>query len=91
MRWDTQDTWNRLADQALPWYEMENGAYVYKNVADGQWWIDEPNGSGVYVALSDAPLPPASGWRALGAEATGGGARPGQPSPLGLPQVEIVA
>ena len=56
---------HRLADQALPWYEMENGAYVYKNVADGQWWIDEPSGGGVYVVPSTAPLPPTDGWRAL--------------------------
>ena len=78
MRWPTKETWNKLADQRLPWFEADNGAYLYKNVADGKWWIDEPNGGGVYVARSDAPEPPTSGWVTLGQ-----GASP-------LPEVEVI-
>ena len=57
-----------------------HAAYMYKNVADGQWWIDEPSGSGVYVALSDAPLPPTTGWHAL----------QGGESIESLPKLEVV-
>jgi hypothetical protein len=66
MRWPVEQTWNRLSAQDLIWWEAENGAYMYKNVADGQWWLDEPGGSGVYVVVSDAKVPPPSGWKALG-------------------------
>lgn len=65
MRWPVQGTWQKLCDQRLPWFEAENGSYMYRNVADGQWWIDEPSGGGVYVALSTEPLPPKTGWKAL--------------------------
>jgi hypothetical protein len=54
-------------------------AYMYRNRGDGQWWIDEPSGAGVYVVLSDSPLPPTSGWKAL----------PQGASPL--PSLELVA
>ena len=43
----------------------ENGSYMYRNVNDGQWWIDEPSGGGVYVAQSTSPVPPTSGWKVL--------------------------
>ena len=65
MQWDTKSTWLKLADQSLPWFLADNGAYIYRNVADGQWWIDEPGGSGKYVARSEESLPPNSGWKAL--------------------------
>ena len=66
MGWPVQGTWTKLCDQRLPWFEHENGAYIYRNTNDNQWWIDEPSGSGVYVAPSDgSPVPPAEGWVAL--------------------------
>ena len=52
-------------------------AYIYRNKADGQWWIDEPSGDGVYVAPRTAPLPPTGGWRALKRDA------------ITLPQLEV--
>ena len=33
----------------------------HRNTRDGQWWIDEPSGGGVYVAKSDSDLPPTEG------------------------------
>ena len=65
MGWPTRQMWKKLSDESKPWFEADNGAYIYRNVEDGQWWIDEPSGSGVYVAESTAPLPPSSGWRLL--------------------------
>mmetsp|Transcript_35197 Transcript_35197/g.70186 ORF Transcript_35197/g.70186 Transcript_35197/m.70186 type:complete len:120 (-) Transcript_35197:189-548(-) len=65
MGWDTQVSWEKLSDLRRPWFESPNGAYIYWNAADGQWWIDEPSGNGVYVALTSDLLPPSVGWKAL--------------------------
>ena len=65
MGWPTQPMWQKLSNMKTPWYEAENGAYIYWNQSDRQWWLDEPNGNGVYVALSDDEVPPSHGWRAL--------------------------
>ena len=58
--------WKRLSDLEKPWFEADNGAYIYFNKGDGQWWIDEPNGSGVYVSGRATSLPPADGWKPIG-------------------------
>lgn len=50
MRWDASRMWLQLSDQVTPWYLHENGSYIYYNVGDEQWWIDEPSGAGVYIA-----------------------------------------
>lgn len=63
--WPIEETWQRLSDLRRPWFEADNGAYMYFNIADGQWWIDEPGGAGVYVSRSDTPVPPIKGWKPL--------------------------
>ena len=66
MEWDADEMWERLSDLSTPWYEMENGSYIYRNRLDGKWWIDAPSGEGVYIARSDALVPPtAATWAAL--------------------------
>ena len=80
MGWEPVGMWRRLSDQTTPWYLHENGSYIYWNQGDGQWWIDEPSGAGVYVSKGHAaeaavaaagrgatttPVPPADGWRLL--------------------------
>ena len=65
MGWPTGEMWKKLADHSLPWFEAPNGSYMYRNLDDGQWWIDEPSGGGVYVVRSEAPLPPLTGWKLL--------------------------
>lgn len=66
MKWDPEEMWQKLSDGQAPWYEAPNGAYIYWNQGDSQWWIDAPDGKGVYVAkvAPQEPLP-AEGWRAL--------------------------
>ena len=66
MQWPVAETWHRLSDRNLPWWEAENGSYLYKNVEDGRWWLDEPGGQGVYIAPSESKLPPIDGWMPLG-------------------------
>ena len=76
-RWGVKSTWEKL-NNGKPWLRASNGAYIYLNAADGQWWIDKPDGAGVFVAPKNEDgggscstgefsylKPPVSGWRAL--------------------------
>ena len=64
-KWDSKEMWQKLnGDKA--WFKAPNEAYIYWNRTDGQWWIDEPSGNGLYVAKSPSWAPPQSGWKALG-------------------------
>jgi len=69
MGWDSKKMWLKLSDQKTPWFEAPNGSYIYWNRSDGQWWIDEPDGGGVFVALASPSLPPRNGWQPLSAAA----------------------
>merc|ERR1712070_190061 len=54
--WNTEDMWNRLsgaASENVLWFEAPNQSYIYFNVADSHWWIDGPDGLGVYKAKGD--------------------------------------
>lgn len=67
MGWAVDRMWKQLSDQRTPWFEAPNGSYIYWNTSDGQWWIDGPDGGGVYVARAPASVsPPCGGWTALG-------------------------
>jgi len=79
MAWNTKKMWLQLSNQKTPWFEAANGSYIYWNQSDGQWWIDAPDGGGVYVALAPATMPPADGWKAL------------KPTSRPLPAVAVVA
>ena len=48
-------------------YSAPNGAYIYRNKLDGKWWIDAPDGNGVYIAAGPAHAPPSNGYEVLGA------------------------
>jgi hypothetical protein len=78
MSWDSEQMWMKLSNQKSPWYEADNGSYIYWNQNDGQWWIDAPDGKGVYIVKGAPTELPTSGWKAL----------PGAPNPL--PKVETV-
>ena len=78
MNWDTAAMWQRLSDGKRPWFEAENGSYIYWNRGDGKWWIDGPSGAGVYIAFDDGETPPEDGWMAL----------PGAKQPLPMVKIE---
>merc|ERR1711871_378614 len=63
--WDTSQMWSRLGG-GKPWFKAKNEAYIYWNHGDGHWWIDHPNGDGVYKAAGPEHTPPQSGWKLLG-------------------------
>jgi hypothetical protein len=65
MKWDSEQMWKRLSNQESPWYEADNGSYIYWNTNDGQWWIDAPDGRGVYVVKASPASVPAQGWQLL--------------------------
>merc|ERR1719409_889400 len=79
-QWDSEDMWLQLSDQRTPWYEAANGAYIYWNKGVGKWWIDAPDGHGVYIAKAPAGGgPPTSGWQILpGAKGPGPTIQPPQ-------------
>ena len=76
MGWSSEQMWVQLSDGRRPWFEAQNGAYIYWNRSDGNWWIDAPSGAGVYILKADTPLPPLNGsagaWEPLSAEAAAG-------------------
>mmetsp|Transcript_8955 Transcript_8955/g.18601 ORF Transcript_8955/g.18601 Transcript_8955/m.18601 type:complete len:161 (-) Transcript_8955:98-580(-) len=65
-RWGVESTWEML-NSGRPWLRAPNEAYIYLNSSDGQWWIDKPDGAGVYVVpkAEGETSPPSTGWRAL--------------------------
>ena len=64
--WTTAKMWTQL-NRGATWFKHEtNGAYIYFNNADMNWWIDAPSGDGVYKAPGPAHAPPANGWELLG-------------------------
>merc|ERR1711988_1634054 len=53
--WDTKQMWKQLSGTGssnadILWFESPNQSYIYFNVADSHWWIDGPDGLGVYKA-----------------------------------------
>ena len=54
--WDTGEMWKKLNGRR-DWYKHEdNESYIYYNCSDNKWWIDGPDGLGVYIT---SPTPPA--------------------------------
>lgn len=47
--WDIQTTWDNLASKELFWFLKSDGSYIYYNRCDNNWWIDCPNGCGLYI------------------------------------------
>ena len=37
MSWDAAGMWKRLSDGKRPWFERDNGSYIYWNQSDGCW------------------------------------------------------
>jgi len=70
-RWNPSDMWQQL-NRGRPWWETENGSYIYFNRGDGQWWMDSgETGLGLYISRSqseenDSDIPPLNGWEVLG-------------------------
>jgi len=56
--------WQKLNSGRI-WFRKENEAYIYWNTADSSWWIDKPDGMGVFKAGAVSHSPPQTGWEQL--------------------------
>ena len=67
--WDVEATWKRLnGGENGTWFKHEESkSYVYYNALDGMWWIDGPDGLGVFKGPgpSWAPMGMSTAWMAL--------------------------
>jgi len=74
--WNTQDMWaklNGLDPIADTWFAHgENESYIYWNRNDGKWWIDGPDGNGVWIVEGPSHAPPAHGWAHVMSKTTNG-------------------
>ena len=57
MNWDSVVMWDQLTNKKSPWFEKEDGSYIYFNRGDGKWWIDNSEGGGVYIAQAETGTP----------------------------------
>eukprot|EP00639_Heterosigma_akashiwo_P033979 CAMPEP_0194726286 /NCGR_PEP_ID=MMETSP0296-20130528/30484_1 /TAXON_ID=39354 /ORGANISM="Heterosigma akashiwo, Strain CCMP2393" /LENGTH=131 /DNA_ID=CAMNT_0039631185 /DNA_START=89 /DNA_END=484 /DNA_ORIENTATION=+ len=67
MRWNDEMMWDQLTNKRTPWFEKQDGAYIYYNRGDSRWWIDDSDGQGIYIVecKGEPSLPPASGYQML--------------------------
>lgn len=67
--WPVEGTWGRLnGGENGSWFaHEENASYVYFNQMDKMWWIDGPDGLGVYKGTAPSWAPPGGSirWEAL--------------------------
>jgi len=49
--------------EGLPWYEKDDGCYIYWHSNCKKWWCRDADGNLRYSAVSDTALPPHAGWR----------------------------
>lgn len=66
--WPMEKMWTKL-NSGRTWYRADNEAYIYWNTMDSCWWIDKPDGMGVYKAKAPHWAPPQQGWTPLCPEA----------------------
>merc|ERR1711994_727028 len=62
--WPSQKVWQKL-NNGRTWYRKDNEAYIYWNTLDSCWWIDKPDGAGIFKAAAVAHAPPNAGWLPL--------------------------
>ena len=67
--WPVEGTWQRLngGEQGSWFAHEENSSYIYFNKMDQMWWIDGPDGLGVYKGAAPSWAPPGGSirWEAL--------------------------
>lgn len=68
-QWDFETMWKKLNGvdpRRNIWFKHEeNESYIYFNQQDRKWWIDGPDGLGVFIVRGPAHAPPAHGWTAV--------------------------
>merc|ERR1711915_804053 len=67
-KWPIDKMWEKL-NSGRRWFRAPNDAYIYWNSLDKSWWIDKPDGMGVFKAVAPSWAPPQNGWKSLSPEA----------------------
>ncbi|KAL7490387.1 hypothetical protein ACHAWX_000252 [Stephanocyclus meneghinianus] len=71
--WDANEMWSKLNGcdpSADTWFaHTDNESYIYWNKSDKTWWIDGPDGLGVWKARGPEHAPPGRGWKSVTAQA----------------------
>ncbi|KAL9180614.1 hypothetical protein ACHAXT_011067 [Thalassiosira profunda] len=59
--------WTETTNGVTPWFENEDGCYIFFNCNDSRWYVDNAYGAGMYLANPDGSLllPPTNGWVSL--------------------------
>eukprot|EP00985_Skeletonema_marinoi_P034505 scaffold44103_cov161-Skeletonema_marinoi.AAC.2 len=68
--WVTQDMWNKLNGDSIWFAHSQNESYIYWNKGDKKWWIDGPDGNGVWIVPGPSHAPPAHGWSSISTGST---------------------
>ena len=63
--WVTKDMWHKLNGDKTWFAHSEIESYIYWNKGDQKWWIDGPDGNGVWIVPGPSHAPPAHGWRSI--------------------------
>jgi hypothetical protein len=68
--WDVDATWRKLngGGEDGAWFKKDaDASYIYFNRSDQNWWIDGPDGLGVYKGPGPdwAPMGMSTAWRAI--------------------------
>ncbi|KAL3803476.1 hypothetical protein HJC23_014024 [Cyclotella cryptica] len=74
--WDANEMCSKLNGRdpsANIWFaHTDNDSYIYWNKSDKTWWIDGPDGLGVWIARGPEHAPPGRGWKSVTAQAGSG-------------------
>jgi len=63
--WSSNDMWNKLNGDSIWFAHSQNESYIYWNKEDQKWWIDGPDGNGVWIVPGPSHAPPAHGWYSM--------------------------
>ena len=63
--WNSSEMWSKLNGLNVWYQHKENDSYIYFNNSDQKWWIDGPDGLGVYIISGTPDNPPKEGWKLI--------------------------
>merc|ERR1719461_335633 len=70
--WNSKEMWKKLNGENQWYLHNDNDCYAYRNLGDGQWWIDGIDGLGVYIVGENRgsvkEAVPSTGWKLLSPE-----------------------
>ena len=68
--WVTKEMWEKLNGNSTWFAHSQNESYIYWNKGDQKWWVDGPDGNGVWIVPGLSHAPPAHGWSSISTGST---------------------